>query len=133
MANLIPSLWTQARDNSVALCCKNKKTGNSCLLDIGVGHSIKPSGIILLPKENVSASSGLFFIFDFKNDHHALKWAFFLWNAEGRLAKWRLRLAEFDFDVVYRPGVKHKVPEALSRIETTGGESGPLDDSIPCP
>ncbi len=28
--------------------------------------------------------------------HHALKWALFLSNAEGRLAKWRLRLAEID-------------------------------------
>ncbi len=25
------------------------------------------------------------------------------------------------------------MPDALSRIETTGGESGPVDDSIPCP
>ncbi len=36
-------------------------------------------------------------------------------------------------DVVYRPGVKHQVPDALSRIEITGGESGPFDNSIPCP
>ncbi len=71
--------------------------------------------------------------FTVRTDHHALKWALFLSNAEGRLSKWRLRLAEFDFDVVYRPGVKHQVPDALSRIETTGGESGPLEDSIPCP
>ncbi len=34
---------------------------------------------------------------------------------------------------MYRLGVKHQVPDALSRIETTGGESGPLDYSIPCP
>ncbi len=70
--------------------------------------------------------------FTIRTDHHALKWALFLAKAEGRLAKWRLRLAEFDFDVVYRPGVKHSVPDALYRVETTNGEQGALADEIYC-
>ncbi len=70
--------------------------------------------------------------FTVRTDHHALKWALFVSNAEGRLAKWRLRLAEFDFDVIYRPGIKHQVFDALSRIETTGGECSILEDSVPC-
>ncbi len=60
-------------------------------------------------------------------DHHALKWALFLAKAEGRLAKWRLRLAEFDFEVVYRP-VKHYVSYTLCRVETTNGDRGILED-----
>ncbi len=51
--------------------------------------------------------------FTVRTDHHALNWASFLANAEESLAKWRLWLAEFDFEVIYRPGVKHSVHDAL--------------------
>ncbi len=68
--------------------------------------------------------------FTVRTDHNALKWALYLSNAEESLGKWRLRLADFDCDVVYRPGVKHQVSDALSRVETTGGEYSPLEDSI---
>ncbi len=57
--------------------------------------------------------------------------ALFLAKAEGRLAKWRLRLAEFDFEVLFRPGVKQSVPDAFSRVETTNGDQGALEDEIP--
>ncbi len=43
--------------------------------------------------------------FTVSTDHQALKKALFLPNAERRVAKPRFRLAEFDFDVVNRPGV----------------------------
>ncbi len=33
-----------------------------------------------------------------RTDHHVLEWASFLAKTEGRLATWRLRLGEFDFD-----------------------------------
>ncbi len=56
--------------------------------------------------------------FTVRTDHYALKWACFLAKVNGRLAKCRLRLEEFDFDVVYRPGLKHSVPDALYRVET---------------
>ncbi len=58
--------------------------------------------------------------FIIRTDHNALKWAVFLANAEGRLAKWRLR-----------PAVTHSVPEALSRFETTKPDQGEIDDQIP--
>ncbi len=67
-----------------------------------------------------------------RNDHIALRWAFFTAKAEGRLAKWRLRLAEFDFDVVYRPGIKHTVLEVLLRVSTNGADKTDLKDEIPC-
>jgi hypothetical protein len=37
-------------------------------------------------------------------------------DAQGRLARWRLRLAEFDFQVEYRPGANHHAADAMSRI-----------------
>ncbi len=68
-----------------------------------------------------------------RTDHDTLKWPLPLSNAEERLAKWRLRLAELDFDDVHGPGVKHQVSDAMSRIWNKAGESRPLDDFIPCP
>ncbi len=65
-------------------------------------------------------------------DHHALKWALFLAKAEVRLAKWRLRLVEFDFEVVYRRGVKNSIPDGLYRVETTNGDQSALEDEILC-
>ncbi len=69
--------------------------------------------------------------FTIRTDHRALKRALLLAKAEGRLAKWRLRLAEFGFDVLYRPSVKHSVTDALCRVETTNGDQDALEDEIP--
>ncbi len=54
-----------------------------------------------------------------RTDHDALRWALFIAKAEGRLPMWRLLLAEIDFDVVYGPGIKSTVPDALPQIPTT--------------
>eukprot|EP00178_Gracilaria_changii_P000278 TRINITY_DN10329_c0_g1_i1.p2 TRINITY_DN10329_c0_g1~~TRINITY_DN10329_c0_g1_i1.p2 ORF type:complete len:220 (-),score=11.84 TRINITY_DN10329_c0_g1_i1:813-1472(-) len=48
------------------------------------------------------------------------------------VARWRLRLSEFEFDVVYRAGVKHQAPDALSRMDIDGLDNSPLNDDIPC-
>ncbi len=51
-------------------------------------------------------------------------------KAESRLMKWRLPLAEFDFNVLYCSGVNNSVPDALSMVETTDGDCGTLEDEI---
>ncbi len=71
--------------------------------------------------------------FTVRIDHHAVKWALFISNAEKRQANWRFRRAEFYFDVVYRPDVENEVHDAVLQIETTDGKFGPLNDSILCP
>lgn len=48
-------------------------------------------------------------------DHYSLKWLFNIKEPSGRIARWALRLQQFDFDVVHRPGKDHLVPDALSR------------------
>ena len=70
--------------------------------------------------------------FTVRTDHNALQWALVNSNAEGRLARWRIQLAEYDFDIQYRPGIKHQVPDALSRVRTAGGDTSSIEEEIPC-
>ena len=69
--------------------------------------------------------------FKVRTDYEALKWLMTLTDPSGRLTRWRLRLAEFDYEITYRPGRVHQVPDALSRIETSGVDKSPVDDEIP--
>jgi len=47
------------------------------------------------------------------------------------LMRWRLRLSEYTFDMVYKPGASHHLPDFLSRASTV---APPEDnrDHIPC-
>ena len=69
--------------------------------------------------------------FTIRTDHSALKWLLNLADSSGRLARWRLRLTEFEFDIVHRAGIKHQAADALSRLETTSTDETELRDEIP--
>lgn len=49
-------------------------------------------------------------------DHHSLLWLHNLKNPHGRLARWALRLQQFDYTIIHRPGKEHVVPDCLSRL-----------------
>lgn len=51
-------------------------------------------------------------------DHSALKWLHKMKDPHGRLARWAMKLQQFSFDIIHRPGKSHTVPDALSRAAT---------------
>ncbi|XP_055913098.1 uncharacterized protein LOC129946788 [Eupeodes corollae] len=48
-------------------------------------------------------------------DHHSLVWLSNLKDPQGRLARWAIRLQQFDFKIIHRKGKEHVVPDMLSR------------------
>ena len=52
-------------------------------------------------------------------DHQALTWLWKNSQTKGRLMRWVLRLQNFDFQIMYRKGCDHSVPDALSRAPTS--------------
>jgi RNase H-like domain found in reverse transcriptase len=67
-----------------------------------------------------------------RTDHQALRWLFASSHENNsRLVRWRLCLAEYEFTVDDKPGAVHKVPDALSRLETEGLDSMPLNTDLP--
>ncbi len=54
--------------------------------------------------------------FQIRSDHQALRWLRTFKEPEGQLARWQEMFADFDFEIVYRPGEKHSNADALSRI-----------------
>ena len=55
------------------------------------------------------------FHFTIVTDHAPLRYIFKYKANVPRIARWSLLLSEYDFDLVYKPGKEHVVPDALSR------------------
>lgn len=69
--------------------------------------------------------------FTVRTDDESIKWLLAMSDAEGTLARCNLRLQEFDFDVVYCPGIVSCAADALSRLDSDATKPTELDDDIP--
>lgn len=63
--------------------------------------------------------------------HDELEWIINLTDSTGKLARWRLRLPEFEFYTVHFAVNKHQSIDALLRLESIGTDHLPIDDDIP--
>ncbi|KAL7857234.1 hypothetical protein SRHO_G00161330 [Serrasalmus rhombeus] len=50
-----------------------------------------------------------------RSDHSSLRWLVNIKEPEGQLARWLEKLAEYDFQVVHRPGRHHQNADVMSR------------------
>lgn len=69
--------------------------------------------------------------FTVRTDHEALKRLMMMSGAYEKRARWRLRLWEFEFDIVHRAGIKHQETDTLSRLPTKDTKTRPLDEKDP--
>ncbi|WP_253302428.1 reverse transcriptase domain-containing protein [Wolbachia endosymbiont of Psylliodes chrysocephala] len=64
--------------------------------------------------------------FSVVTDHRSLVWLFKLREPNSKLVRWRLKLEEFDYDVIYKKGKANTNADALSRISINALENESL-------
>lgn len=68
--------------------------------------------------------------FNIFTDHRPLAWLNSLKEPNSKLTRWKLRLAEFDFDIIYKKGKQNSNADALSRIKLNALTSDNDDTSL---
>ena len=69
--------------------------------------------------------------FDLHSDHAALQWLFKIEDPSGRLMRWRLRLAEYSYDIKYKKDASNHHADAMSRLATLSPTNPESDDDEP--
>ncbi|KAI5752219.1 hypothetical protein M8J77_014983 [Diaphorina citri] len=68
--------------------------------------------------------------FTIVTDHRPLAWVFSLKDPSSKLVRWRLKLEEYEYDVVYKKGTSNTNADALSRIELNVIESDEISSML---
>lgn len=63
-------------------------------------------------------------------DHYALRCIIGLADGTGKFSRWRLRMSEYEFDVVHCMRVEYQAADAISPVETDGLRRGAIDNDI---
>ena len=63
--------------------------------------------------------------FDIFSDHKPLQWLSSIREPNSKFMRWRTKLEEFDFNIIYKKGCQNKVADPLSRIEYNINETTP--------
>lgn len=66
-----------------------------------------------------------------RTDHDALDWELNTTDCTVISARWRLRLFEFESDVVHHAGIKHQPADELLHLKTTRTNQTPIKNEIP--
>lgn len=61
--------------------------------------------------------------FEIVTDHKPLQWLFNIKDPDSRLVRWKLKLLEYDYEIVYKKGKQNTNADALSRIELNAVEN----------
>lgn len=61
--------------------------------------------------------------FKIYTDHRPLVWLFNLKEPNSKLIRWRLKLEEYDFEIIYKNGKQNTNADALSRIQLNNNET----------
>lgn len=69
--------------------------------------------------------------FNIVTDHKPLKWLMSLKEPNTRLQRWRLKLAEFEYNVHYKQGKLNTNADALSRVVINNSETDTIPDDKP--
>jgi len=69
--------------------------------------------------------------FTIVTDHKPLTWVFSVKVPSSRLLRWRLKLEEFDYQLIYKPGTINTNADALSRINTAEVRADEKTGSVP--
>lgn len=69
--------------------------------------------------------------FIIRTDHKALRWILSVTDSKGKLARSRLRLSVFDYEMVHRVFIKRQEPDALSSLDTSGEYKKTIEDDFP--
>lgn len=72
-----------------------------------------------------------------RTDHNSLVWLMRFKHIEGQLARWLKEMAQFDMEILHRPGNKHTNTDAMNRLPDNGLDcdcyvAGATPKSLPC-
>jgi hypothetical protein len=138
------------QDRSDSACCRNTLTETNTPSGFGVGRRTSNAAernFSTTEKECLAIVWAILQLLPYlegkkiliRKDYRSLRWVLNLSNEQGHLARWRLRLLEFDFEVEYSPGKEHNGADTMYRLPTSPqSEINPdipvpaIDTEIPC-